>query len=81
MKNILIATAACVLCAGLPTQSSAEEERPVVSQATSVEAMMADLERRIEQLEAKIGGETVGSAFQGRGLRHLRRPVQAPNLN
>jgi hypothetical protein len=79
MKSILIATVACVLCAGSPTQSFAEEEHPVDTQATSVEASMADLESRIEQLEAKIGGETVESAFQPRGSRtlHLRAPAQA----
>jgi len=83
MKSILIATAACVLCAGFPIQSLAEEEHPVDTQATSVEASMADLERRIEQLEAKIGRETVGSAFQPRGSKalHLRIPAQTSSLD
>ena len=82
MKNVMIATAACVLCAGFATNSIAEGEPSANSQTTSVETIVADLEHRVEQLEAKVGGETVGSAFQARGskIRHLSPPVEASNL-
>jgi hypothetical protein len=83
MKKILVVTAACIaLCAGLANPSVAGETLARASGA-SVETTVADLERRIEQLEAKIGGETVESAFQPRGpkVRHLTVPAQASNLD
>jgi hypothetical protein len=82
MKSIMIATAACVLCAGCPTVSMAEDVKAAVDQQTAA-STLADLERRVGQLEAKIGGETVKSAFQPRNqkVRHPSGSTQTSNLN
>ncbi len=72
MKKILVITAACIaLYAGLPNPSVADETQVRESRASD-ETTVADLERRIEGLEAKIGGETASSAFKPRGrkVRH-----------
>lgn len=83
MKKTLIVSAACIaVYAGLPNPSVADAFIASESGA-SVETIVADLERRIEELEAKIGGEAVKSAFQPRGTKvpHLRVPAQASTLN
>jgi hypothetical protein len=82
MKSIMIATAASVLCAGFPTGSMAEDVETAVDQQTTA-STLADLERRVGQLEAKIGGKTVKSSFQPRGYRvqHPSGSTQASNLD
>ena len=83
MKKTVIVSAACIaVCAGLPNPSVADALSASESGA-SVETIVADLERRIEELEAKIGGEAVKSAFQPRGTKvpHLRVPAHASTLN
>ena len=83
MKTILVVTAACIpLYAGLPSPSVADETQATESRVSN-ETIVADLERRIEGLEAKVGGETVNSAFQPRGpkVRHLKVPAQASSWN
>lgn len=83
MKSIMIATAACVLCAGFPTGSMAEDVETAVDQQTAT-STLADLERRVGQLEAKIGGETVKSSFQPRVVPRVRYPsgsTQASTLD
>jgi len=83
MKKTLIVSAACIaVYAGLPNPSVADAFLASESGA-SVETIVADLERRIEELEAKIGGEAVKSAFQPRGTKvpHPRVPAQASTLN
>jgi hypothetical protein len=83
MKKTLIVSAACIaVYAGLPNPSVADA--PLASESGErVETIVADLERRIEELEAKIGGETIKSAFQPRNpkVRHLKVPAQATSLN
>jgi len=83
MKKTLIVSAACIaVYAGLPNPSVADAFLASESGA-SVETIVADLERRIEELEAKIGGEAVKSGFQPRGTKvpHLRVPAHASTLN
>jgi len=83
MKRILIVAAASVaLCTGLPNPSIADQP-PASKSGASVETTVADLERRIDQLEAKIGGETAESAFRPRGpkVRYPTVPAQASSLN
>jgi len=79
MKKLLAATAMSVaLYAGLSSPSTAEQT-PTSGSGASVDTIVADLERRIEQLEAKVGGGTADSAFQARGakVRHLTVPAKA----
>jgi hypothetical protein len=79
-KILSVTTAFAALCTGLPDPSFADETLTSKSEA-SVETTVADLERRVERLEAKIGGETIESPFQPRGpkVRHLAAPAQASN--
>jgi hypothetical protein len=83
MKKKLIVSAACIaVCVGLPNPSVADALSASESGA-SVETIVADLERRIAELEAKIGGEAAKSTFQPRATKvpHLRVPAQASTLN
>ncbi len=79
MKKILVATAmSAALYAGLPSPSTAEQA-PTSGNGANVDTIVADLERRIEQLETKVGASTADSAFQARGAkaRHLTVPAKA----
>ena len=67
MKSSMIAAAACFLCAGFPTGAMAENAEFTVDRQTVV-STLADLERRVRQLEARIGG-TGKSTFAPRGQR------------
>jgi len=83
MKKILVISAACLaVFAGVPNRSVADETLGSGSDA-SVGTTVADLERRIVELEAKVGGKMVKPAFQPRGpkVRQLRRPAQESSLN
>lgn len=79
MKKILIITATSIaLCAGLPNSSIADEA-PTSMGGASVDATLADLQRRIEELEARVGGKTPNSNLQPQNsaFRNLRRPTKA----
>jgi hypothetical protein len=63
MKNLLSAAVAVVaLSAILPNTSIAEPATGEIG----IEATLAELQQRIEELEARVGGKSLSTAFRGR---------------
>jgi len=76
MKNrFSAAVAAVTLSAVLPNTSFAEPATGEIG----VEATLAELQQRIEELEARVGGKSLNAAFRGRNpvLGHAVQPTIA----